>query len=180
MIKLKATADLQQRVSLMTTLLNSADAKVNHFDSLRQRNLMIALAIFAGLSSFILRTPYDLPALFTSCALIVLMVLFLVLDHRLDRYNRGWQGTRARVVRAMRDVINDPSTDLSFPQYDAGGERFATLKGLKSTIHTLLIAGAILIFSFVLWHTLYALLVSGAIMALPYGAWRWLPRRPKE
>lgn len=39
---------LRDRVSFVTTLLNSAESKVNHFHGLRQRNLMVAIAVFSG------------------------------------------------------------------------------------------------------------------------------------
>ena len=173
MIELKASARLEQRISLITTLLNNADVKVNHFDGLRQRNLVMAMAIFAGLAGFTLRAPSSLQAIVTASALIVLMIAFLVLDHRLDKYNCGWQGTRKKFVRALRDVVNNPNDMVSFPQYHWRGERFATTTGLKSTIHVLLIAGSILILSYECWlrfNTLYVLLAG---LPLAYLVFYW-------
>ena len=39
----------EQRLSVLTAALNLAETKVNHFDSLRQNQMTIAMVIFAGL-----------------------------------------------------------------------------------------------------------------------------------
>jgi hypothetical protein len=49
-IELKGNSSLENRISFITTLLNNAESKINHFDALRQRNLVVALAVFSGLS----------------------------------------------------------------------------------------------------------------------------------
>jgi len=76
MIDLKGSKDPRNRLTLMTALLSSVDAKVNHFDGLRQRNLVLAMAIFAGLSGFSLRADHGLQAVLTALALVILMALF--------------------------------------------------------------------------------------------------------
>ena len=41
-----------QRVALLSTFVDACSTKVNHIDGLRQTNMSIALAIFAGLFGF--------------------------------------------------------------------------------------------------------------------------------
>ena len=156
MIDLKGSKDPGNRLTLMTALLSSVDAKVNHFDGLRQRNLVLAMVIFAGLSGFSLRADHGLEAALTALALGILMALFWALDHKLDRYNCGWQHTRSKTIRALQAVVNQPEEDVSFPRYDASAERHASIRGLKSMLHGLLLAGAVCLMIYTLVRTLLA------------------------
>lgn len=150
MVDLTGSSDPANRLTFMIAILNSVDAKVNHFDGLRQRNLALAMAIFAGLSTFALRAGDRLQATLTALALGILMGLLWVLDHRLDRYNCGWQQTRRGLLNAIQEVLNHPDDEVSFLRYDASGERHASLRGLKSVLHLLLLVGALCLLAYTL------------------------------
>lgn len=143
MIDLNGSDDPGNRLTLLTALLASIDNKINHFDGLRQRNLILAMAIFAGISTFSLSASDQVQAVLTAVALMILMGLLWVLDHKLDRYNCGWQYTRSGTIRAMQAVVNQPKDDVSFPRYDVAGENHASRRGLKSLMHFLLLVGAV-------------------------------------
>ena len=99
-IELKGSANKDHRIAFITTLLNNAESKVNHFDSLRQRNLVIALAVFAGLFGFTLRAQNDLRALFPSAALTMIISIFMLLDYRLHKYSQVGKGRKRRWFEA--------------------------------------------------------------------------------
>ena len=64
------------RISIITELRNGAEEKINHFDRLRQRNLLIALAVFAGVFGYAVQAQgWALPTLCGVC-IFGLMLLF--------------------------------------------------------------------------------------------------------
>lgn len=150
-VELKGAANEGYRINFITTLLNNAESKVNHFDGLRQRNLTIALAIFAGMFAFTMQSSNDLRALSTSVALTVLMIIFFILDHRIDKYSSGWQETRTDLIESLQTVINDPEKDIKFLKYNKDGERNANLLGWKSILHFMLVIGGVISYFVFRW-----------------------------
>ena len=148
---LSGDSDHGQRVAFVTVLLESADSKINHFDSLRQRNLVISLGIFAGISGFAWNQPRPLEAGLMWGTLTLLMIAFLLLDRRLSIYSHGWQRTRRNLIRVLAEVIEEKGSSVTFHAYDADGERLARWIGLKSILHLLLAIGAPLSFLVSQW-----------------------------
>lgn len=138
-----------ERVTVLTKLLDIVFAKENHIDSLRQRNITIALAIFAGLFGFGLGSPEGTKACFASLGLSVLMLVFTILDRRLHMFSHGWRRTRWELTSRLSDVINDPSLDVSFLRYYSEAETTAEWHTLQPVIYYFLVLGGILsVFAF--------------------------------
>ena len=130
-----------ERFAFLMHLLDSAGAKVNHFDILRQRNLIAALAIFAGLAGLNLRLPSILAAVFGSVALCGVMAVFVIYDRRLHRYSEGWQGTRAMLAQHIQEVINHPEREITFIRYCSSFETNARALSLHPLFFFLLALG---------------------------------------
>lgn len=126
----------------MTTLLNNAESKVNHLDSLRQRNLMIALGIFAGLIGFAPPGENSLMTFLVPVALLLIIILFWYVDHLLHKYSEGWQTTLITLAFKLGELINEPTKDVTFPPYDRGKER-AKLYGPSARVYIFLAFGAV-------------------------------------
>ena len=132
------------RVSVLTALLSNAESKVNHIDELRQKNMNVALLIFAGLFGFALRFADQSTASYTAFPLACLMLIFCLLDRRLHKISHGWQGTGKRIALALAEAINDPLKDVSFPRYYSPAEGTAQWFSLQPTLYYLLVAGGAL------------------------------------
>ncbi len=149
---LKGTSDVAangQRVSLVSGLADSCRSKVNHIDGLRQRNMSIALAIFAVLFGFGLRAPGD-SAAFTALALVVLMLAFCLLDRRLHRMSHGWRSTAGRILAAAGDALNNPDQPVTFEVYRSAAEAKAEFDSLQPVLYYLLVlGGALSYFAFI-------------------------------
>jgi hypothetical protein len=144
-ISLKGTARgvvNQTRIDFLTTMLNNAEAKMNHIDGLRQRNMNIAAIIFAAMYSFGLH-PLGLairPLSFG--ALMLIMVVFSLLDRRLHKFQHGWRKTRRHFVETLRDVINQPNDDVSFQRYYEEGEKESERFALQPVLYYMLTIAA--------------------------------------
>lgn len=143
-IELKGNSSQENRISFITTLLNNAESKVNHFDGIRQRNLVVALAVFSGLSSLIVKASSNLIAIFISISLSTVMWMFFVLDRRFRLYSHGWQKTRKNMISSIKVIINDPNKDVTFPMYDASGEKEHRFRSVISILYIVLFAGSLL------------------------------------
>jgi hypothetical protein len=153
-ITLNGNYSSNERISFITTLLNNAESKINHFDGIRQRNLVVAIAVFSGLSGFVLNAKSNLAAISFSIAILVVIGIFFILDRRFRKYSQGWQKTRKHFINAIEKVMNSPESDASFPSYDETGEKENRLCGV------------------IIW--LYVALFVGSVMA--YIVYRFLPQ----
>jgi len=131
------------QVAFMTSLLGQHEAKINHFDTIRQQNLWFALAAFGALVGFATKVTSVPGIVGLTIALLALMLLFFLMDHRYHRYSQGWQGTRRSVVLAIAAALKDSSSDVRFLRYDVEAERTTRVRGWHSRIYLLLIAGAL-------------------------------------
>ncbi len=137
------------RITMLTKLIDGIVAKENHIDSLRQRNIAIALAVFAGLFGFGLRPSGATKAYFASLALTVLMAVFTALDRRLHMFSHGWRRTRWELTGRLSEVINDSALDVSFLTYYAAAEKTAEWHTLQPVIYyCLVLGGALSVFLF--------------------------------
>ena len=149
-INLKGNSNQEFRTSFITNLLNNAESKVNHLDGIRQRNLVVALAVFSGLFSFIMKSPDSKIALSITISLTTIMGMFFLLENRFRQYSRGWQKTKKNMVKCLEDIINNPEKDVSFPKYDISGESEQRSPSIIFKIYIVLILGCI--FSFVVFY----------------------------
>ncbi len=143
-VLLRASTDPIRRaeqLTLLTTLLNNCETKISHFDSLRQQNLMIALAIFAGLFGFGVSSKGMAATWLVTGALVTLMTVFWLLDHQHHKYSEGWQGTRRSLTRSFVQTINEPESDIRFLRYDVSAERRTRLLGWQPGLYLLLLLG---------------------------------------
>lgn len=134
----------QNSISFITTLLNNAETKINHFDGLRQRNMVVAIAVFSGLSSFVIKASNEVIAISISVSLFLVMGMFFVLDRRFRTYSHGWQKTRKNMIFRIRDIINDPGKDVKFPRYDVSGEKEGRYWSVISVLYAILLVGSFL------------------------------------
>jgi hypothetical protein len=134
------------RVGLLTTLANLTLAKETHIDGLRQRNITIALAVFAGVFSFRLASQDVTTGFFASVALTALMVFFTVLDRRLHMFSHGWRHTRWEITDRLAQVINAPTGTADFFRYYPEAEKDAEWGALQPVIFYCLVVGGILSF----------------------------------
>jgi hypothetical protein len=136
----------QERISCVVALLTNASIKVNHIDGLRQKNITIALVIFAGLFGFALKSPGKVNAWFYSVALTVMMLVFCVMDRRLHKISHGWGRTWWTLAKQLGETINSPEKDVAVPRYCVEAEKNAEWRSLQPIIYYLLIGAAILSF----------------------------------
>ena len=142
-IHLEGTDDLEYRFKFVTALMQSADIKINHLDSLRQRSLVIALGIFAGLFSFALTTKSATQAGLTGGISTMIMLFFWIVDFRMSTYSHGWQATRWNFVNTLEKLVNTPTDNRDFLMYVIEAEDWSKFYRLKSLIHLLLVFGGV-------------------------------------
>jgi len=133
-----------ERVSVLLSLIEVAAAKEQHIDGLRQRNITIALAIFAGLFGFGLRSPGATNGYVLSGALALLMLVFAVLDRQLHMRSHGWRHTRWELTECAAQVINNPDQVVEFARYRKTGEKEAEWDSLQPVAYYLLVMGGLL------------------------------------
>ena len=129
------------RVEVITALLNNAEAKVNHFDNLRQGNLVVAIAIFSGLFGFGIQSDNSTVATLTALTLGVVMAIFHMLNHRFHKYSEGWQGTARHMARALAMAVSEPHEAVSFFRYRRASEQRAKQRGFHYWLYLLLTVG---------------------------------------
>jgi hypothetical protein len=130
-----------QRISVLTLALNLAEAKVNHFDSLRQNQMTIAILIFAGLFGFGLKATDRMSSMATSIALVVLMAIICALDRRLHKLGHGWRSTGKHLLIQIGQAVNNPNSQITFERYRASSEAQAEWFSLQPVLYYLLILG---------------------------------------
>ena len=127
------------RLNFLSGLIDHCQTKVNHIDGLRQRNMSIALAIFAVLVGFGLRASGHLPAVFTASALFALTLTSCLLDRRLHKWSHGWRGTAHGMLTAAKNALNEPVEPISFERYRSTSEAEAELFSLLPILYYILV-----------------------------------------
>jgi len=141
----------EQRITFMMKLIENAAEKRNHIDKLRQYNMSITLVIFSGLFAFGLTvksqklTPYMI-----STVLALLMAILCALDRKLHKMGHGWDGTWVMLSHKLKDIINLPAHDITFPLYYKEAEKLAKRHSLQPLVYYLLFAGGA--FSWLAFH----------------------------
>ncbi len=120
-----------------------AESKVNHIDSLRQRNMVVSLAVFGVLLGFILAPGANDNRPVYATFLGLLMAAFCLLDRSLHRFSHGWRATGWAFRDQVTRIIDDPTRSVSLRHYLSSAERRAEFFSLIPVIYYLLIIGAI-------------------------------------
>ena len=132
----------EQRITFMIKLIENAAEKRNHIDKLRQYNMSITLVIFSGLFAFGLTvklqkfTPYII-----STVLALLMAILCAIDRKLHKMGHGWDGTWVMISHKLKDIINSPAQDITFPLYYHEAEKLAKRCGSLPLVYYLLFVG---------------------------------------
>ena len=150
-IVLEPTDNMDKKYAFVQNLYDKACEKINHFDKLRQQNLNYALVIFSGLIAFILQTK-GIEMKLTGCVGVILLILiFCFLDHRLHKYTHGFTSSMLILAHVMAIIIDRPKKKIEFYQYYKEGEKEAKFwKSRQTRIYCLLILVAIIL-GFVLY-----------------------------
>jgi hypothetical protein len=141
LLQFKASADINHRLEFATTLLNNSYAKIHHLDDLRQRNLVLTVLIFAGLFSYTLQLDRVLLAAVGGTILSGIMLILLMIERNLSKYNEGWQATHIAFIRLTENIINDPTIDREVCRYDEQTQANSKFRGYRAYIHVALVFG---------------------------------------
>ena len=142
-ITLKGTSNPGQRIDLLTLLHSKAEEKVNHSDMFRQRNMNYALVIFAAFTTVGIKLDSHLSQALASLTLFTLIVIFCIWDRRWHKTKHGWEYSSQVFYEKMRDIINDPSQDVSYKLYYKEGEQTAEWFSLQPIVFYFLLAASV-------------------------------------
>jgi hypothetical protein len=134
------------RVAILTALVGGAMEKEQHIDGLRQRNITVALAAFAGLFGFGVTALGGSHTIIVTVALTAVMVVFTLLDRRLHKYSHGWRRTRRELTLRLAEAANGPARDVTFHIYYSEAEKTAEWHSLQPVIYYFLCLGGALSF----------------------------------
>ncbi len=126
-------ARFSEKVDALKLLMEEAESKGNHLDTLRQVNFSMTLFVFAGLTGFGINQSNLVVRL---CIIVVLTAFMLILsdyDHNLHKYLHGWRRTKEKHLLALSNLINNPASDVTFQTYYKDGEE----KAVKEDCHSI-------------------------------------------
>ena len=152
LITLAGSKNTERRLEFLSTLIKVADDKINRLDQSRQTNLNYALLIFAGLFSLGIGQENMVYKLAIAIAIIVLMCVFCLWDRRLHEISHGWRDSYKTFCDMSVEIINHPSTAVSFLRYSPESEKKAEWFSFQPVIFYFLVLGGVascLIFLFV-------------------------------
>ncbi len=139
---LSGNSDITKRIDLLTNYIKLSEEKVNHLGSYRQKNLSIALIIFAGLFSYGSQMSSSSSQILVSSILLSIMIAFCLWDRRFHRYCHGWANTRKILTARLIDILNDKENSVSFTRYDKKSEAEAEWFSLQPILFYFLIIGS--------------------------------------
>jgi len=129
------------RVTAVVTLIESAKAWTQHIDGLRQRNITIALAVFAGLFGFGRGHLGTGKAVVTSVALAGLMLAFTLIDRKLHKLTHGWRESWWKLGDSLAEVVNGSGDAVKAPKYCVEAEKNAEWWSLQPVVYYCLVVG---------------------------------------
>lgn len=142
MFTLNGGEEPDARLTFLTNHVSGIERKMVHISELRQKNLNYSLLIFAGLSAVTLSLKSEWYSICVPIGLLVLMYVFCRLDRQLHAYIHGWGATKRDVIRAITEVINDPSKPTEVVRYAKSKERAAELRSLMPAVFYCLVLGS--------------------------------------
>jgi hypothetical protein len=137
------TADLKQRIDILTMLHEKAESRVLHSDTFRQRNMNYALVIFAGLVAAEIKLEKELPHYIISTILTTLMVIFAVWDRRWHRTKHGWEATSKSSYENLLKLVNDNNQNIEYETYEVAEEKTAEKTSWQPIVFYFLVGASI-------------------------------------
>lgn len=149
-IILDPKSEIEKRIDYLNLLIDNDHKRLVLIDSSRNGNLNYALITFAAAFGASLEFFRDVNAYIISCSLLFLSLAFFLKDYRLHQYSHGWTETIRNHLKALSDLINDPSLPQEIKIYYSSGEkkanRFKELYSPTKLAYYILIIGSILAF----------------------------------
>jgi hypothetical protein len=144
MNKITLPSDLhpEEKLKIISEVYGKIEAMIMHFDSLRQRNLNVALIMFTGLFGLGVNVGSSINLAFISIPLTILMTIFFLIDRKFHVYSHGYQRSSYKMIHTMSQIRN--SENLEFEKYDDEYAKTAEWRNLQSIIYYCLITGSIL------------------------------------
>lgn len=134
--------ETEQKLKILTEIYNKSEETVMHFDNLRQRNLNLALIIFAGLFGLGIKVDIKEYQFILSIAITFLMIIFFIIDYKFHKRTHGFRGAANKLIKNMSEIEN--MTEVKFQNYDNNYANKAELNSLHSIIYYALILGGLL------------------------------------
>ena len=146
---LPTSLEPEEKLRIISDVYRKIEDMIMHIDSLRQRNLNLALIIFAGLFGFGAKVVNTINPLFISVTLTILMLIFLLIDRKFHVYSHGFQGASYTLIHKMSEIRN--GEDVVFEKYDFNFAKTAEWASLQCIIHFSLIAGGLISYFVLPW-----------------------------
>jgi hypothetical protein len=150
--------DIARWVDVLTTLLNMAEKKELDVSQHRQRLFGLALAIFAAVIAFSVRSDAGPFRSLASVALFALMIIFAAIDRHFHRCVHGWRRTERERMDALMALANKSGEPASIHWYCVAGETTAERWSLQPVITYLLVFGSVANVVLTFWDRLSRLL----------------------
>jgi len=135
--------NFDQRIAFLTKLFEKADQKGDHITGLRQKNLNLALVIFAAVITYTMGQQSSVYSFAIAVALLCMMIIFALLDRRFHKFVHGWRASRKLIAKKIIKLLNDPSSDIYCYPYLKSAEKDAEKDSLQPLIFYFLILGAL-------------------------------------
>lgn len=134
--------DKDDKMKILCQVYNVIEQMIMHFDTLRQRNLNIAVVIFAGLFGLAVKLGSDVNQAVIPLAIMSIMLIFFLIDRKYHVYSHGFQGPSYQLIHKMAEV-NSENT-IEFDKYDCECAKTAEWFSLQAIVYYFLIAAAVL------------------------------------
>lgn len=102
----------EQRIAFLIKLYEKAGERGAQLNAMRQRNLNLAIVIFAAMFTFTIKFSGGLYSIFVSLALLCIMIVFCLFDRRIHKFIHGWRKTRIMFIEKITDAINNSKQDI--------------------------------------------------------------------
>jgi len=137
------------KMKILCQVYNVVEQMIMHFDTLRQRNLNLAVVIFAGLCGLAVKLGSDVNQEVIPLAIMGIMLIFFLIDRKYHVYSHGFQGSSYQLIHKMAEVYNGNA--IEFDKYDYSYAKTAEWFSLQAIVYYFLIAAAALSY-FILPH----------------------------
>lgn len=143
---------ITRRQGLLDTLFKDARDKGIEIAQLRQKNLNLAIIIFAALFTFSFRFSTGWYSVAVSAALVFIMGVFSILDRRFHKFIHGFRASERHLTGTMVALLNEPSSDLVFRRYISAGKKTAEWRAWQPIITYALVVVSV-------FHLIYCLII---------------------
>jgi hypothetical protein len=140
-ITLTALLDDKYKIDILSTVYSKTEEMIMHYDNLRQRNLNIALIIFAGLFGLGIKTEPKNYQVLISIAIILLMLIFFRIDRKFHTRTHGFRGSTFKLLHKIGKIRE--GEEIKFEKFDDEYAKKAEWKSMHTVIYYFLIIGGI-------------------------------------